>query len=180
MPDAELHLRIVALLALAHSVVGGIALLHLHLLLLADDVAVAALFQVVPVLSVVQLRAGLALRLPVPGAVPCHEGARRALLAGELLVRLGVPPLVGGLQAGAQLSQEEEERGKHPLQHSEELLASARPLPEAEATKAPAAPPALCAPPQQGLALPPASLPPQPPRKAAAGPGAPPTMQPGG
>lgn len=116
VPDAELHVRVVALLALAGAVVCGIALLHLHLLLPADDVAVPALLQVVPVLSVVQIRAGLAHRGSVPGAVLCHEGPRRALLARDPLARHSVLPLVRGLGIAGQLSQQKEERGKHPLQ----------------------------------------------------------------
>lgn len=133
MPDAELHLRVVALLALTDAVVGGIAPLDLHLLLPADDVTVPALLQVVPVLRVVQIRAGFAHRLSVPGAVLCHEGPRRALLAGELLVRNSIFPLVSGLGAAAELSQEKEERGKHPLQQRQRKEPSARPLAEAEA-----------------------------------------------
>jgi len=122
--DAELHLRVVALPALADAVVGGIALLHLHLLLLADDVTVPALLQVVPVLRVVQIRAGLTDRLPVPGAVLCHEGPRWALLAGELLAGHSIFPLVSGLGAAAELSEEEEERGKHPLRQRQRALSS--------------------------------------------------------
>lgn len=133
VPDAELHLRVVALLTLTDTVVGGIALLHLHLLLLADDITVPALLQVVPVLRVVQIRAGFAHRLSVPGAVLCHEGPWRALLADELLVRHSIFPLVSGLGAAVELSQEKEERGKHPLQQGQHKEPLARPLAEAEA-----------------------------------------------
>lgn len=113
--DAQLHVGVVALLALAGAVVRGIALLHLHLLLPADDVAVAALLQVVPVLSVVQIRAGLAQRGSVPGAVLCHEGPRRALLACDPLARHSILPLVRGLGIAGELSQQKEESGEHPL-----------------------------------------------------------------
>lgn len=115
VPDAELHVGVVALLALAGAVVRGIALLHLHLLLPADDVAVAALLQVVPVLSVVQIRAGLARRGSVLGAVLCHEGAGRALLACDPLVCHSILPLVRGLGIAGELSQQKEESGEDPL-----------------------------------------------------------------
>lgn len=115
VPDAELHVGVVSLLALAGAVVRDIALLHLHLLLPADDVAVAALLQVVPVPSVVQIRAGLALCGSVPGAVPCHEGPRWALLAGDPLARHSILPLVRGLGIAGELSQQKEEKRKHPL-----------------------------------------------------------------
>lgn len=116
VPDAELHAGVVALLALAGAVVRGIALLHLHLLLPADDVTVAALLQVVPVLSVVQFRAGLTLRGFVLGAVLCHEGPGRALLACDPLVRHSILPLVRGpVGIAGELSQQKEERGKDPL-----------------------------------------------------------------
>lgn len=115
MPDAELHVGVVALLALAGAVVRGIALLHLHLILPADDVAVAALLQVVPVASVVQIGAGLAPCGSVLGAVLFHEGPRRALLAGDPLARHSVLPLVRGLGVAGELSQQKEERGEHPL-----------------------------------------------------------------
>lgn len=134
--DAELHLGVVAFLALADAVVGGIARLHLHLSLPTDDVAVAAFLQVVPVVCVVQLGAGRAHRLPVPAAVLGHEGPRRALLAGHLLVGHSIFPLVGGLGVGAKLSQEQEERGKHPLQHRGSKEPLAHPLAEAEAASA--------------------------------------------
>lgn len=115
MPDAEFHVGVVSLLALAGAVVRGVALLHLHLLLPADDIAVATLLQVVPVASVVQIRAGLALCGFVLGAVPCHEGPRRALLACDPLACHSILPLVRGLGTAGELSQQEEERGKHPL-----------------------------------------------------------------
>lgn len=115
MPDAELHVGVVALLALAGAVVRGIALLHLQLLLPADDVAVAALLQVVPVASVVQIGAGLALRGPLTGAVLDHVCPRRALLACDPLARHSILPLVRGLGAAGELSQQKEEKGEHPL-----------------------------------------------------------------
>lgn len=111
----ELQLGMEALLALTRSVVGGIALLHLHLPLPADDVAVEAFLQVVPVVRVVQVGAGRAQRRAVPGAVLCHECPRRALLAGDLLLGRSISPLVRGWGGAAQLCQQQEERSKRPL-----------------------------------------------------------------
>lgn len=111
----ELQLCMEALLALTRSVVGGVALLHLHLPLPADDVAVEALLQVVPVVRVVQVGAGRAHRRPFLGAVLCHERPRRALLAGDPLLGPSVSPLVRGWGAAAQLCQQQEERSERPL-----------------------------------------------------------------
>lgn len=111
----ELQLCMEALLALTRSVVGGVALLHLHLPLPADDVAVEALLQVVPVVRVVQVGAGRAHRRPFLGAVLCHECPWRALLAGDPLLGPSVSPLVRGWGAAAQLCQQQEERSERPL-----------------------------------------------------------------
>lgn len=114
VPDAELRVGVIAFLALAHAVVSGIALVDFYLLLSTDDVAVAALVQVVPVLRVVQFRARFTQSLSVFGTVLCHKGPWRALLAHDSFSSHGISPWVGGHGAGAKHSQGKQET-KHPL-----------------------------------------------------------------
>lgn len=115
MLDAELGLKVVAVPTLAHSVVGGVALMQLDLQLSADDVAVSAFLQVVPVLRVVQIWTRCAHCGFVSGAVLCHKGSRRALMAHHFVVSHGVSPWVGGSGAGDRHSQEKHNSTNHPL-----------------------------------------------------------------
>lgn len=115
VPQAEIRVRVVAWLALAHTIMCDVARLHLHLQAVADDIAVQTALQVIPVLRVVGTGAWLAKGQAILGAVLCHKGPRWALLAYKSLICLAIWPFVGWLGAGAVDVQEEQDTGDHPL-----------------------------------------------------------------
>lgn len=81
MAYAELHHQVVAGHALAHLVMGGVALLPHQLLLLADCRAILAALTPVPLLRKVPLRTWAALSAALAIAVTADRCARWALVA---------------------------------------------------------------------------------------------------
>lgn len=90
MFEAELQLQVAAILTLAHTVVGAIALLPDELQLLAHRAAVQTLVAGVPAVCVVVGGAGHARCLPPGRAVLFQVGARRTLVACQLARRFWV------------------------------------------------------------------------------------------
>lgn len=94
MAHTELHHQVVAWHALAHLVVGAVALLPHQLLLLADSGAVLAALPPVPLLRKVPLRARAALSGAVGTAVALDSSAWWALVAQVQLERHRISMLV--------------------------------------------------------------------------------------
>lgn len=84
-----------ARLALADSIMGGIALMFDLFPVLANNVTKAAFFHIIPVGSVMMLWARLAVRPTRGCAVFGHKGPSGALLACDVFPSLLVCPLVG-------------------------------------------------------------------------------------
>lgn len=99
MLQAEASMCKEARAAAAGPVVGGLAGPRLLFALSADDVAVAAAFQVVPELGVVTRGACTAHCGGVPAARLLHEGAWGALVAHQPFLSLRIPPWVGERRA---------------------------------------------------------------------------------